>query len=504
MGRARVATAAYFLAIWLTLLAGGRSALFRDPGTFWHVVVGRRVLAGELPVVDEFSFTRRGQPWVASQWLGEAGLALLERAGGFDLLLLAAATFLAALYAWLGGRLVRVGLHWLPAACLLALTLGAASYHFHVRPHLFSLVGLAATLVLLGRVEDGQDRPAALFWLVPLFIVWANVHGGVLAGLGTVGLTVLGWLVAAVARRPGPVRDSRSAAVVTSGCVCLLLAPLVNPYGWDLLRTWRAILTADLPSVIEEHGPLQATSLGGALVLVLGGVYVLAVTAAPPRAWRVTWLLPLVWLWLAGTRIRHGPLFGVAAMVVLADVLPRTRLVAWLERRGSDLFVRPAVEGRQSWRSALASYGPLAAAVGLAATLQLGGIEVPLVGSGWARLDPERWPVELVPDLNAAPEAGHDRVFSDLDDGGFLIFFAPRLAVFIDDRCELYGREMLFDYDHARCDEPARLESWRSEYGFRLALVRTASPFDEYLRRTDGWRVVRSAGKRTLFAYDRP
>ena len=35
----------FFLGIWLFLMIGGRSQLFRDPGTFWHTVVGRRMLS---------------------------------------------------------------------------------------------------------------------------------------------------------------------------------------------------------------------------------------------------------------------------------------------------------------------------------------------------------------------------------------------------------------------------------------------------------------------------
>ncbi len=32
-----------FLVIWLMLMIGGRSRFFRDPGTFWHTVVGRQM-----------------------------------------------------------------------------------------------------------------------------------------------------------------------------------------------------------------------------------------------------------------------------------------------------------------------------------------------------------------------------------------------------------------------------------------------------------------------------
>src|SRR5229473_168717 len=88
-----------FLGIWLILLITGRDSFFNDPGSFWHVVVGRRILSsGEFPHTDSFSFRCSGQPWIANQWLGECVLALLHNIGGLDTLLLATVTLLACLY----------------------------------------------------------------------------------------------------------------------------------------------------------------------------------------------------------------------------------------------------------------------------------------------------------------------------------------------------------------------------------------------------------------------
>src|SRR5262245_59037806 len=91
-----------FLCVWIfLLLAGHRGALVRDPGIFWHRVVGERILAtGEFlrPEMrtDAFSCTRAGQPWIAQQWLAECAMAVLYRIGGLDSLVLATATILAA------------------------------------------------------------------------------------------------------------------------------------------------------------------------------------------------------------------------------------------------------------------------------------------------------------------------------------------------------------------------------------------------------------------------
>src|SRR5262249_3309588 len=95
-----------FLGIWLILIIAGRDGLFKDPGTLWHIVVGQRILeTRQLIYTDPFSFACAGKPWIAQQWLGECVLAILYDIGGFDTILLATATLLAAFFAWLGHRL---------------------------------------------------------------------------------------------------------------------------------------------------------------------------------------------------------------------------------------------------------------------------------------------------------------------------------------------------------------------------------------------------------------
>ena len=101
-----------FLGLWLSLMLVGRSHLFRDPGSLWHIVVGQHILAqGDLPHTESFSCTFAGKPWIAQWWLGECVLALLHEIGGLDTILLATACLLAVLYTWLGHRLLRVGMH---------------------------------------------------------------------------------------------------------------------------------------------------------------------------------------------------------------------------------------------------------------------------------------------------------------------------------------------------------------------------------------------------------
>jgi hypothetical protein len=492
-----------FLGVWLALLLLGRSTLLRDPGAFWHVKAGQEMLSsGQVIQADPFSFTRYNRPWVAQQWLAECGMAAVHALSGFDGLLLASATLLAGLYTWIASRLLRAGWHVLPAGLLLALVLAASSHQFHIRPLILTIALLGATFALLVDVEAGRKRLSRLWWFVPLMIVWANLHAGVLTGIGTLALVLLGWAVAWLWGKDSPVRQPHDLIALAALMLVCGVSVLANPYGLDLPRAWLRTLAIPLPRLIQEHRPLDLTDPLGWTTALLGLGYLVALWGLWPKWPRVTWLIPLVWLVLAAGRVRNVPLFAVTTAIAAAEVLPATRWADWLRRREMllpDRRKEPTQPRGHGWPAALL---PILLVL-TAMLLQLAGVRVPVVGRGWARLDPTRWPVELLPELErinrTSPEG--TRIFNDLNFGGLLIYYAPRLRVFVDDRCALYGGEFLQQYDEARRNDPSQIDRWQQQYGFRYALVETDTPFDRYLERSGDWGVVRRTPVAALYRH---
>ena len=204
----------------------------------------------------------------------------------------------------------------------------------------------------------------------------------------------------------------------------------------------------------------------------------------------MTWLLPLFWMFQAYARVRHAPLFVVVTMVAVAEIWPATVWARRLSMRRPDLY-DPAAVGQGTLRGWVIP----AVVVLLATVLQAAGARVPLVGAGWARLDPLRWPVEILDSVRAhGTQAGpRSRVFCECEFGGFLIYHVPEYSVFFDDRFELYGADMLRQFVRAGAERTAdQMAEWQTQYGrFDAALVRPGGGFDVYFRgRSDEWDVV--------------
>ncbi len=507
---------AFFLLAWVVLLLAFRERGFYDPGSLWHVKVGEIILEQGMPRTDPFSYTFAGQPWVPQQWGAELLMALIHRAAGLDALLLAFATMVAGLYTLIFRRACQAGMGPMLAGLMVLVCLSVGAFHYFVRPHMVTILFLGWTMMCIIDYERGRCSEWRLAALIPLYILWTNLHGGVLGGTMTLGLAVAGWGVLSLyQQRYGslpveitPIHRWRTAWLLAAIVAACGLTPFINPHGMEMIRIWQRIVASRvLPEVVHEHMPLKPTDPLGMAVIGLGAFYLVLLLATLPRFPRISWLIPLVWLALSFKGIRQGPLFAIAAAVAITDLWPHTVWHRLLVRHGDGSLARGPDYSPRPW---LAPFAIPAAAVVVALALQLTRTPAPLIGSGWARLDPDFVPVDLNGPVNdyAAHVPAGTHVFNDANLGGYLIYHAPTLRIFMDDRCELYGDDWIKSYSDALGLPPAQLgivfEQWETRYRFERAFVMTNPPgqdkpsLERYLlSRPEKWREV-ARGKRAV------
>lgn len=487
-----------FGAVWILLITSGRGRLFQDPGSFSHTVIGERIVeTGQLIYRDSFSFTRFGDPWIAQQWLGECVMAVVHRLAGLDGLLAVTASLIALLYSGLAFRIERSGMNLVIGSLILFLSFAAGSHHFHVRPHVVTILFMAVLYSRLSDVESGKTGPGSLFWLVPMFVLWANIHGGALGGLFTFLIVAAGWTIAWGLGRPGPIRDRRQSASLWALVLLCFATPIVNPYGPALPATWLDIMRSQaISELIREHASVltllrhgdTASFIPIAILLSLGVFYLAILAGTDGRDRKVTWFVPIVWLFLSLSRIRHAPLFGVLSVIAIADMFPYCRWVHRLGDRGLVAFrARNPVEGPRV--SHIPGY-VVAAVVTAAALIAFhGSAQLPSNAQKWVKLDAVHWPLDVLPELQALDKnrAQGSMIFNDMLFGGFLMYHTPGLRVFIDDRCELYGDDFLLKYVKA---DRSDFESWTKAYRFDLALLEPDSTYRKFIEENPDWHVV--------------
>jgi hypothetical protein len=177
-------------AVWMAALAFACSLALADPDLWGHTLYGLRSIdAGLLTEsVDPFSYTAFGEPWVNHEWLTEYQFGFLWRTTGSVGLwwwrnLLVLVVFVVALLEF---RRTHASV---PAVVVLIVfnALCLSNFVVFIRPQLATFALFAVTLAILRRHWDGLARRA--IWCLPLLmLLWANLHGGFLAGLGLIGL----------------------------------------------------------------------------------------------------------------------------------------------------------------------------------------------------------------------------------------------------------------------------------------------------------------------------
>ena len=185
---------------------------------------------------DPFSHTRAGDLMVSKEWLSEVLFAAAGNALGWNGVVLLAALLIATMLALLHRQLLAEGSEILISTLLVLLAAAACTNHWLARPHLFTLLFVVVFGWQLRSFDRDRVRPRKLFaCLVPLAVLWTNLHGGFLSGFMLIGIYLLGnavrWVKDDAASRPAARRRVITLALLGVACA---LATFINPNGWKL------------------------------------------------------------------------------------------------------------------------------------------------------------------------------------------------------------------------------------------------------------------------------
>jgi hypothetical protein len=239
----------------------GWQRLLQDADTGLHIRIGDYILANrQVPTQDMFSFSLPGQTWYAFEWLTEILFSFLHTRFGLKGVVLVSGIVLAGTLVAMFQFAIRRGANSLIALALLLLAVSANSLHFHARPHIFTLLFLTVSMWM---IWADRQRPSPWIWLlVPLTIVWTNLHGGFLIFFPLLALLVLGCLL-----------EHRMGAAIRYATVaaCCGLASLVNPYGIKLHEHIVEIMRASwvIDTIDEFRSPQFRTEAQLHLMILL-------------------------------------------------------------------------------------------------------------------------------------------------------------------------------------------------------------------------------------------
>ncbi len=480
----------FLIAILMWVFAAGQfgwKGLLADGDIGWHIRTGEYILDHHsIPRHDLYSFSKPGAPWYAWEWLTDVTAGALYRWAGLKGIVLGAGALIALFCTTLIRRMVWRDTHLMVGMIVALMGAGVSSIHFLARPHIFTLVLISFSVWM---IEADLRRPSRVIWLlVPVTVLWTNLHGGFLALIAVLALTAGGSAVEAVLRPAGWAKPLRYAAV-TAACAA---ASLLNPYGYQLHLHVRDYLRSDwIRNVVQEF---QSPSFRGESmiqleVLLFAGLMVAGFLLRRKNIVEALWILWFAHMALSS--VRHAPVFvAVCAPLIASNVSDWYR--AWTAEASKTslpgIFNQMAADAMKGFRRT--SLWPAAVIVALALMNQ-----------------PLKWPTDF-PEETFPTKIVHDhaaqflnaRVLTTDQWADYLIYVNPQQKVFIDGRSDFYGPEVGNEYIHL-INGQWDWQTILTKYGFTVALLPVDVPLSQLLKLRPEWQIVADDGKRILLVH---
>lgn len=290
-----------------------------DPDLWGYLSFGRIFWeSGFFPFQDIFSYTPTKPLWVYHEWLtgvifypiikhtGPAGLQFLRY---LIIILTAYLIYKTALKK--GANALSVLISLCPAMVLISF-----GYSSVVRAQIFTYLFFILTVFIIECARKDQ-KWLILTWLVPIQLLWCNLHGGFITGLGIIGLYAIG--------------DALSGKKFSPFIIALFPATLItllNPYG---IEYWKFILHAAFmprPEIDEWMSVTSALNIDYqffpiVIFIILWVLCFLFLVFSPKK--HLTEILIIVAISYAGFKhVRHtmflGILFGAFSPMILSEM----------------------------------------------------------------------------------------------------------------------------------------------------------------------------------------
>ncbi|PKL72192.1 hypothetical protein CVV26_02680 [Candidatus Kuenenbacteria bacterium HGW-Kuenenbacteria-1] len=181
----KIIWALFYIFVFCFLLSN--SYKYLDPDLGWHLKVGEQIINEKaIPTFDHYNWTLEGKQWVDHEWLMNViTFWIYDNFGYFSInifFVLIALTVLIILNLFTQKYFLKEKNALLFILIFQYLGLKAMAPHLGIRIQEITLLNLLLLLIIIYNYEKNKNYKI-LFWLLPLFYLWACFHAGFLIGI---------------------------------------------------------------------------------------------------------------------------------------------------------------------------------------------------------------------------------------------------------------------------------------------------------------------------------
>lgn len=206
-----------------------------------------------------------------------------------------------------------------------------------VRCHMFSFLLFTLFIYLLEKVRKGNNK---ILYIIPfLVIIWNNLHGGVVAGLGLLAMYAFGEFL-----------NKKSYLKYIITLIISLVTLIINPWGYEYIKFLFMANTMHRPYIIEWWGLFSKFYLFKQIkfkLFMFASIIIEAlciykiVKKDSLKVWynntdKVKWIILLGTLYLSISHVKLLPFFAISALCFVYDdfynLIKNLKFPQWKDR----------------------------------------------------------------------------------------------------------------------------------------------------------------------------
>lgn len=247
-----------------------------DDDVFWHLATGKYVVeTGHVPSTDVFGYVTQGQEWMPFEWGWDVVTYNIYKAFGYTGISVFRTTIFLLIFFiyYLILRKFRVSTT-LSVFMFLIIAFGIID-RLTPRPHIISLLFFVLLLYLIISFRYFNRKNIYLYFIPVIFLLWSNMHMGILAGMFLFGIYVISEVItyfkpASFSSKEVSALDKKQITLLVIIFIVSLLVMLINPNGFaTYIYAYSHTKMKLLETINEWRSPFDSMYSGG----FVGNIY---------------------------------------------------------------------------------------------------------------------------------------------------------------------------------------------------------------------------------------
>lgn len=312
----------FYLTLFLLILAFSTTANYFDFDLWARLIAGMGVVDGGHVLTSDFLSYTPVHTWWDHEWgAGVIFYTVLKLFGPYSLIILQALMLFGIFF--VASKIIKLRTKTSPYNILFyffALMAVIENLNAPIRCHMFSFLFFTIFIYLLEKIRNGNNK---LLFLIPIIIVlWNNIHGGVVSGLGLIAMYAFGEFLN---------KKSFLKYIIVLGISLPLL--LINPWGYQYIKFLLMANTMKRPYIVEWWGLFSQYylfkqikfKLFMAVTTIAESIFLFKTIKKEKFVnWynnsdKVKYIVILTTLYLAISHVKLLPFFGISALCFMYE-----------------------------------------------------------------------------------------------------------------------------------------------------------------------------------------